>query len=295
MNQREKISNNFSDAYLLAMLEGRDAQHVVTQYSKEFPELASQFEANVASLNLMYGNIRTEAKPSEYEIAAAYKKLSDAFAPAVTIAKVGAEPRLFVRLKNLFTTSPTWAGASLGIGMAVIIALLWQPWIIKESLQETAKNNQEKIQTTSPEKREFASNENPNTGDLTKMPEVQYRGNTTIQFLSTAQKKREDSIDAARLKILSAPKSLLPAKNIMIDSLVRGSIMIRWSPVEGALSYIVEIKKANEADFHPVTQIAQTAMKLTQLESGKTYLVRIIAASGERKGLPSDAKSIVVP
>jgi hypothetical protein len=295
MNQREKISNNFSDAYLLAMLEGRDVQDVITRFSKEFPELASQFEANVDSLNLMYGNIRTEAKPSEKEIANAYAKLSEQFLPAKPVAGLITKPALSYRLKNIFPMSPTWAGATLGIGMAVIIALLWQPWIIKESLQETAKNNQEKIQTTPPEKQEFASNENQNSGDLTKMPEVQYRGKTTIQLLSTAQKKREDSIDAVRLKILSAPKSLLSAKNVIIDSLTHGSIMIRWSPVDGALSYIVEIKKANEADFHPVTQIAQTAMKLTQLESGKTYLVRIIAASGERKGLPSDAKSIVVP
>jgi len=276
------------------MLEGRDTQEVVTEYSKEFPELASQFEANVASLNLMYANIRTEAKPSEKEISAAYQRLSEKISPAKPVARIGYEPRLFHRLKTLFSSSPTWAGASLGIGLAVIIALLWQPWVIKESLQETAKN-QEKMQTTSPEKQEFASNENPNSGDMTKMPEVQYRGKTTSQLLSSSQKKREDSIDAARVKAMLTPKALVAPRNIIIDSMSRGSIMIRWSPVEGALSYIVELKKENETDFHPVTQISQTAMKLTQLESGKKYTVRVTAASGERKGMPSDAKSIIVP
>ena len=65
--------------------------------------------------------------------------------------------------------------------------------------------------------------------------------------------------------------------------------------MEGALSYIVEMKSANDARFEPVTQIGQTGTRVTSLESGHTYFVRVIAANGERKGPASDVTSIVVP
>jgi hypothetical protein len=65
--------------------------------------------------------------------------------------------------------------------------------------------------------------------------------------------------------------------------------------VPDALSYIIEVKGANDANFVPVTQVSQTNLRVTLLKSGMTYFVRVTATSGERKGLPSDAKSIVVP
>jgi hypothetical protein len=292
MNQKDKISYKFSDAYVLAMVEGRDTQDVITEFSKDFPEMTSEFIASAGSLDLLYGSIRNEEKPSEKEIAEAYKRFTVNTAPVKLVSETPAEQGLFAKLKNLLSTNPSWAGASFGISVAVVIAILWQPWVIRESLQETAKNEQENVQTTV-QNQNFASNDAPST-DLTKMPEVQYRGGATAT-LSAAQKRREDSIDAVRLKMIAAPKLLAAANNIIVDSMAHGSIMIRWSPVEGALSYIIEIKKENEDNFQPVTQISQTAMKLTQLESGKKYSVRIVAASGERKGSPSDAKSIVVP
>ncbi|HYM35440.1 MAG TPA: hypothetical protein VET48_08595, partial [Steroidobacteraceae bacterium] len=65
--------------------------------------------------------------------------------------------------------------------------------------------------------------------------------------------------------------------------------------VDGALSYIIEVKGANDRAFHPVTEVAHPSARLGMLTSGDTVSVRVIAASGERKGQPSDAKSIVVP
>src|SRR5258706_9890332 len=77
MNQREKISNKFSDAYLLALLEERNVQDIIAQFSKEFPELAQEFETNARSLDLMYGGLGSQEKPSEKENKAAYKKESE--------------------------------------------------------------------------------------------------------------------------------------------------------------------------------------------------------------------------
>jgi hypothetical protein len=294
MNQREKISNNFSDTFLLAMLEGRDTQDVLAGFSKEFPELVSQFEANADSLNLMYGNIRSEAKPSDEEIAAAYKKVSERFAPTMAPAKISTEPGFFSRMKSIFSTSPTWAGASLGIGVAVIIALLWQPWVIKESLKESEQSTAKKEQQTTSKPQEFASAEQQNSANPTAMPEVSYRGNHTKEHLSAVEKKRQDSIDESHMKS-AAQKPLDAPHNLHITPLTNGSVIVQWDAAAGALSYIVEIRNANDATFDPVTQISQTRTKITQLESGKTYFVRVIGASGERKGPPSDVKSIVVP
>src|SRR3954462_11230913 len=117
MKQAEKISNTFSDAYLLAMLEGNDTGKVLEQFSKDFPELTSQFEENAASLGVMYADIRTSAMPSENEISAAYKKVSERLSPSEPARNfVTSKPGLFARISGFFSASPTWAGASLGIG-----------------------------------------------------------------------------------------------------------------------------------------------------------------------------------
>ena len=293
MNQKEKISNNFSDAYLLAMLEGSDPQSVVAAFWKEFPELTSQFESNAHSLDLMYENLRSEAKPSEQEIATAYKKISERFAPAIAHAKPSVEGGFFSQLKSFFSESPMWAGATLGMGVAVIIALLWQPWVIKESLKEAEQSTAKNEQPAPSKPQEFASSEDHTSSNPMAIPEVHYRGKHAKE-LTAAQKKQQDSIDEARLKKMASPQSLIAPRNLRIDASTPGSMLLQWDAVPDALSYIIEIRNANDANFEPVTQISQTRTKITNLESG-TYFVRVTAASGERKGPPSDVKSIVVP
>ncbi len=295
MNQKEKISNSFSDSYLAALLEGMDNSEVIRKFSKDFPELASAFAANAKSLDLLYGDIRTVEKPSTDEIATAYKKVSERFG-ASAAHQVASKPSFFAELKSFFSASPMWAGATLGIGAAVIIALLWQPWVIKESLNETAQNkistsNLPDNQHTSPE---IASNDQTSI-DPMKTPEVQYRGSKSKELLTATQRKQKDAIDAARLKQMATPKSLSAPENLHIESLTPGSIIITWDPSQDALSYIVEIKGENDANFEPVTQVSQTRTRITSLDRGKIYFVRVSATSGERKGPPSDAKSIVVP
>lgn len=299
MKQAEKISNNFSDAYLLALLEGNDAEEVLRRYAKEFPELVSQINANADSLNLMYGNLLSEVRPSDNEIASAYKKVSEKLQPAVTAHAPAAKPRLnfFGEVRRFFSASPMWSGASLGITAAVIIALLWQPWMIKHSDHGTAENHEattEQNNISGSQDIAGADQHSPDA-DPAKMPEVQYRGKNVKQTLSAAQKKIQDSIDAARLKQLATPKPLTAPAGLYVEPLVHGQVMVTWKPVEGALSYIVEMKAANDDSYDPVTQISQTGARVTSLESGKTYFVRVIAVSGERKGPASDAKSIVVP
>jgi hypothetical protein len=292
MDQREKISNKFSDAYLLAMLEGKDGQEVISQFSKEFPELASRFESNVLSLNLLYKDIFPQPKPSDAEIAAAYRRVSERIEPQSVKASIPiAQPGFFEKLKAVFS-SPMWAGASLGIGAAVVIALLWQPWAIKES-HETAHNGKvEMPEQNAPEhQKEFALNEEHPA--VNGMPEVQYRGTKTKQLLSIAQRRQQDSLDEAKLKQL-APKPIEAPHGIAVEAIAPGQIMIRWNAVSDALSYIVEMKKEGEASFHPQTQLNQTGVRISMLESGKTYFIRVIATSGERMGPVSDTKSIVV-
>src|SRR5437763_884901 len=125
MTQREKIANNFSDAYLLAMLEESDGQAILSKFSKDFPELTPEFEANARSLDLMYAGLGID-QPSEKEISAAYKNVSSRLAPQAKVGQAASLVRgesFFAQFKSLFSGSPMWAGASLGIGVAVIIAL----------------------------------------------------------------------------------------------------------------------------------------------------------------------------
>jgi hypothetical protein len=294
MNQREIISNKFSDAYLLALIEGGYAKDVLAEFSKEYPELATQFEANAQSLDMMYGYIPSDKKATDAEIATAYKKVSQKLPPIVTTKNVAVQPGLISKIKSFFSTSPMWAGASLGMGVAVLIALLWQPWTIKES-KEMAHHGEKNEEAVSEKSEEIASNTSQTSSDPMKTPEVTYRGKNTKPLLSAAQQKQQDSIDEARLKKMAAPKPLSAPEDIRIEPVSAGQILISWSPSSDALSYIVEMKSENDDTFDAVTQIGQTKARVTSLESGKKYFVRIIATSGERKGPPSDAKSIIVP
>jgi hypothetical protein len=293
MTQREKILNSFSDSYLLAMLEGKDSDKVLSKFIHEFPELTSEFESNANSVKLLYGDIISGSKPSETEISAAYNKISKKLEPqGVHTAVTGTG--FFARFKTYFSHNPMWAGASLGIGAAVIIALLWQPWTIKESLETAHHNSTE--QEAPVEQKEFAVHENPVSSDPTKMPEVTYRGNAKkAEKLSPSQKRIQDSIDDARLQHMAEPKPLRAPKGLELEATSSGAITIIWNAAPDAVSYIVEIRSANDDTFDPVTQISGTRTRITHLESGKTYFVRVIAASGERVGPPSDVKSIVVP
>ncbi|MEP7235375.1 MAG: fibronectin type III domain-containing protein, partial [Ignavibacteriota bacterium] len=166
---------------------------------------------------------------------------------------------------------------------------------LKESHIETAHNSgqPEHITGPNPATQEIAQAEKP-ASDPMAMPEVQYRGAAPKHSSSTAQLK-QDAIDAARLKQMAAVRSLIPPSNLHIESAIPGSILVHWDAVPDALSYIIEVRGANDANFEPVTQVSQTNLRVTLLKSGVTYFVRVRAASGERKGLPSDAKSIVVP
>lgn len=297
MNQRDKIANSFSDAYVTALLEGVNTSEVVLQFSKDYPEMTSEFEANANSLNLLYGDLAASTKPSANEISAAYKKVSERLG-VIPVRSVATQVKtgFLSELRTFFSASPMWTGASLGIGVAVLIALLWQPWVIKESLKETAQSG---IQTEDPKNTASPTQDyssiDQTSKDPMKLPEVPFRGKVNKDMLTKAQKRTQDSIDAARLKQISAPKPLSPPANLQIEPLAHGVIMVRWNASPDALSYIIEIKSANDDSYIPVTQISQTGARITSLISGKTYFVRVIAASGERVGPASDAKSIVVP
>lgn len=295
MKQREKISNAFSDAYLLAIIEGNERHEVLTSFLKEFPELAQEFETNARSLDLMYAGLEMEEPPSEIEIRNAYQNVTERLESGSPVRVAVTESRgFFAAIKTLFSTSPTWAGASLGIGVAVVIALLWQPWVIKESLETAHNAHQSESPAPESKPQEFAMQDNKTSSDGTAMPEVQYRGAERKDKLTTAQKKVQDSIDEARLKTMAGVASLSAPRSLKAEANGSGSITLSWEASHGALSYLVELRSDKGGSFEPVIQVSQTRARITHLQSGKPYEIRIVPSNGERIGPPSDVTSIIV-
>ena len=222
MIQAEKISNDFSDAYLLALVEGTDAEKVLDRYAKEFPELALQFKANAISLDLMHGDLRS-LNTSDEEITAAYKTISERIDPAPIVhhAASSSHRSIFAEVRSFFTGSPTRSGASLAIAATVVLALLWQPWNIKHSEHESAHNTEapanHEEHSTAPEIASADEHHEDITNDPNKLPEVQYRGGKKDDQ-TAAQKRTQDSLDAARLKALAVPKTLIAPAELRLES-----------------------------------------------------------------------------
>jgi len=293
MKESTNITNRFSDAYILAMLEGSNVEEVVVRFESKYPELRESFKHNAKDLELLYGHIRKSELPSEAEIAQVYSKLRTRMAlhtpePAQLTPR---SSRITDNIFSFFKARPTVAGMSLGIGLAVVLAVIWQPWTIQSpspvAIQEQQVNTppesnkapNEIAEATRPSQNPFASQE------------PTFRGGESVG----QDKARFDKQDRTRLSKLLVDNSLTAPTGLKVIGASDSVIEIRWNAVKNALSYIVEVKRANEGEFKAVSQTSQTQARISGLPSTERMEIRIIAASGERKGEASAAKNITVP
>jgi hypothetical protein len=199
----------------------------------------------------------------------------------------------------LTSPSPVYRYATITAVFAAAL-LLWRPWSsnapTSPSLAPVISDNDTHSNTpqTVPQAPSVSPQNNP---IISPTPEAtpSFRG---IDDQEEAQRPTTPASpeDANRLKQLANSKNELAIpQGLSLDGVSKGTLSIRWDAVPGALSYIVELKSANERGFHPVTEVAHPNARIGMLTSGDTVSIRVIAASGERKGQPSDAKSIIVP
>ena len=296
MKESHNIANRFADAYIVAMLENSNAEEVIRHYEAMYPELQESFKRNAKDLELLYGYVRKSELPSEKEIASAYAKLRSRMAPLTPAATAAApEPRLTFsqKVRTFLQVRPAIAGASFGLGLAVLLALFWQPWM-QGTPQEVTSNDQ---QVTTPS----AGEQTPQTTitDANKPGDspVSSDGPTFRGADGASQEDKAllDKKDRTRLSKLAVDNSLGAPVGVKVIGAADSVIVVSWAPVKNALSYIVEIKRANEGQFKAVSQTSQTQARISGLPSSERMEIRIIATSGERKGEASAAKNITVP
>ncbi len=290
MTQAQNILNRFSDDYLasrLGELDVNGSSEVLAAYQHTHPDLHNELHEQAASLNVLYGTLEHDAKISETEIAAAYSR----FAQVNVITNTQTTPSLLSKISNLFGSRASSFRFATTIAVALLALFVWKPWsstsinpanapIISDHDNAIVGNGQSSVI------QQGTQSNNPNS--------PLFRG-TDANDITKSDNKLQAQNDAKRLNNLIITRALNAPAKIEVLSMTPGVVQVRWEAVEGALSYIIEIKKANEQDFHPVTQIARTKARITELASGSSVSIRVTATSGERKGLPSDVKSIVVP
>ncbi len=301
MTQAEHIVHQFSDAFLVTILESGDTNEVIRLYTSKYPELSERFTADARDLELMYGYMRSSEMPSESDISSAYHTVQERFPKAVVAESAARAAKVrsgfFATIRDNFKMKPIFAGASLGIGMAVILALLWHPWATENPQGgTTAQNQNTNLGQNEKLTNDLAVNTTPaDQTNPTQNPTTTFRGTNGSQTMTSAEKHHQDSIDAVRMNQLASNNDLSAPKNLVLDELTKGAVLVRWSSSQNALGYIVEIKRANEDKFSSVSQTTQTRAHLQNLHSGEKVEIRIVPTSGERKGEASDAKSIIVP
>jgi hypothetical protein len=294
MKESNNIANRFSDAYILAMLEGSDVGDVVFRYETKYPELRESFRHNAKDLELLYGHIRKSELPSEAEIARAYSKLRTRLALSVPEPVLAAtRSRITNNIFSFFKARPATAGMSLGIGLAVLLAVIWQPWTLQSPSPLANEEKQVNGPSANTNKAPEEIAEAPRTPQSPfTLPEPTFRGGEAI---GGQDKGLLDKKDRSRLSKLVVDNSLTAPTGLKVIGASDSVVEIRWNAVKNALSYIVEVKRANEGEFKAVSQTSQTQARISGLPSSERMEIRIIAASGERKGEASAAKNITVP
>lgn len=295
MKESHNIANRFSDAYIVAMLENSNAEDVVRRYEARYPELGESFKRNAKDLELLYGYVRKSELPSDPEVAAAYAKLRERIAPIAPAATPAPAPgpTFGQKVRMFFQVRPAIAGASFGLGLAVLLALFWQPWM-QGTPQEITSNDQVTTPSVGGE-----STPQSTITDTKKPGETPvasdgptFRG---VDGVSQEDKALLDKKDRTRISKLAVDNSLSAPTGVKVIGAADSVIVVSWAPVKNALSYIVEVKRANEGQFKAVSQTSQTQARISGLPSSERMEIRIIATSGERKGEASAAKNITIP
>ncbi len=290
MTQAQNILNRFSDDYLASRLreiDGAGSSEVLATYQQTHPDLQNELNEQAASLNLLYGSLENEAQISDTEIANAYAR----FAQVNVVAKAEATPSLLSKVSSLFSSRATsfrFATTMVVVLLAVFVLKRWS----------STPTNPANTPIVSDHENAIAGNDQSSTiqqGTQSNDPNSPLFRGSNENDPAKSDNKLQAQNDAKRLNSLIITRALDAPAKIEVVPMTPGIVLVRWEAVEGALSYIIEVKKANEQDFHPVTQIARTKTRITELASGTSVSIRVTATSGERKGLPSDVKNIVVP
>ena len=288
MTQAQHIINRFSDAYLAAMLESTNPSEVLSAYQQMHTDLANELSQEAASLNVLYGSMANEPQPSPAEINKAYSRF--ALEPAVSYATATPKVSLFSKVSSVFKSRTYSFSLATSMAAVLLAVFIWKPWSPSSSVVPSVApiiSDHDNSATT-------ANNQSSTTSQSNDPSSALYRGANEIDR-SSASSKLQSQNDAKRLNKLVLTRALDAPAKIEVVPMTPGIVLVRWDAVDGALSYIVEIKNANDQDFHPVTQIARNKARITELTSGTSVSIRVTATSGERKGLPSDVKDIVVP
>lgn len=287
MRESEHIINRFSDAYVASMLDGTDVSGVLISYEQSYPELAVNFRERSQLLSVLYGDLSTTEYDSEQTIAAVYQKFA---LPESSPMIAKTESGLFARLASVFA-SITSVRLATGLAVVVLGLFLWRPWDSNSGLgpngagstsdQQPSANAAAPTSTTS----ETIDPSKNASGD------VQYRGSDN----SSPASRSRSAEDIARLKKLSLTGQIARPQALEVEAIATHTVALSWQPVDGAVSYIVEIKSEKDHRFHAVMQVAHPHAKLRRLPSQETVSFRVTATKGPVKGPASDAQSIVIP
>ncbi|MBS1902170.1 MAG: fibronectin type III domain-containing protein [Bacteroidetes bacterium] len=262
------------------MLEGSNAAEVLTSYERAYPELGDSFREQSHSLSILYGYLADVGHPSDSAIAMAYQRF--AVAPTASVV-IKSESGFFARLTSIFASQTTYR--LVGATAVVVVALLaWRPWSATTPL--TTPVSDQSI-TAPPAPVSTPTDQSTTTSTPSS---TQFRG-ADDQARSSRSNSPED---LARLR-RSLTGQIQRPNELTVEPGTPRSIRLTWQPVEGALSYIVEIKTENDQHFHPVAQVAHAYARIGSLPSGHSVSVRVTATKGRAKGPSSDAQSIVVP
>ncbi len=285
MSQVKHILDRFSDAYIAAILQDKDTEEVRRSYEKVHPELLGDLKAQAESLEVLYGYMRSEIAPSDAEIAEAYKRFAK---PEVVAAPQTAPSQSFLgRLGALFATPAfTYRFASAA---AILVAALfvWRPW---SSTPGTIPGQGQVISDLPSSS--SSSSQSPASSSSTSIDNTATTSSPTFRGEDAHPGESTSATDAGRLKQLNAKETLGQSAFTTVQS-KDGALLLEWQPVDGALFYIVELKKANEENFHPVMQSPRPKAKLN-LAAGETVSLRVIASSGKETGKPSQVKTITI-
>jgi hypothetical protein len=289
MKESTNIANRFADAYIIAMLDRTSPDDVIARYESAYPELSDLFRVNAKDLELLYGHIRKSDLPSEEKIAEVYHKLrKEDLTPAVSV--VPPKEAFASKVLSWFRVRPAVAGASFGLALAVLFAIIWQPWVPREETVPVASDEQQQVNPSVP-----TPAQTPEIAEGPQTPSSPTEVGPTFRGGKDEQDKGLDKKDRKRLTSLPLDNSLTAPTGVKIIAVADSVIIVRWNAVRNALSYIIEIKRANEGDFKAVSQTGQTQARISGLPSTERIELRVIATSGERKGEASAAKSITIP
>lgn len=320
MKQAVHILHEFSDNFVVAILEKRDADEVLKHYESQYPELRDDLEMNADLLREIYGELPNTAAPSQREISEAYKKVSArldanaAFDPHAEMMKVPVvEPRWHPssmlnwlpirRSKRPQSMKVRFSRPSLGMyltGTVAFASILLAIFLVNpfqsHKDQQTAQRDsvavQQDAKNTTSGASDYAASGSSSTDARTPLGAPDnFRGAKELDTMTVSQHRHRDSMDIQSLNKMTSHAELAAPSDLAI-SLQPGKVDMKWNAVNGALSYLIEMKEqdAPASEWHQAKVSPTNHVLLNDLKSGTSYQVRVIALNGNQKS-PAGAEA----